>query len=649
MPLPCCSFILRPPDPVHPAQPCLGVQPELPLRAYSPTRERVPRESTQHPHRQDIPGVDIYLGACPEGKHRHQGENNPRSLGSPRAFRMSSCSHFPHSPVSPSSSSQLLASPYGKVLFQYKQVSSRALGHSELAHQWPLGRSPVSWAVCPPGLEPPLCPGAAAAAAERQGQEQERSGANHSGHAVRNEKKEKTQIEVIPCKICGDKSSGIHYGVITCEGCKGFFRRSQQNNASYSCPRQRNCLIDRTNRNRCQHCRLQKCLALGMSRDAVKFGRMSKKQRDSLYAEVQKHQQRLQEQRQQQSGEAEALARVYSSSISNGLSNLNNETGSTYSNGHVIDLPKSEGYYNVDSTQPSPDQSGLDMTGIKQIKQEPIYDLTSVPNLFTYSSFNNGQLASMGISMSEIDRIAQNIIKSHLETCQYTMEELHQLAWQTHTYEEIKVYQSKTREALWQQCAIQITHAIQYVVEFAKRITGFMELCQNDQILLLKSGCLEVVLVRMCRAFNPLNNTVLFEGKYGGMQMFKALGSDDLVNEAFDFAKNLCSLQLTEEEIALFSSAVLISPDRAWLIEPRKVQKLQEKIYFALQHVIQKNHLDDETLTKLIAKIPTITALCNLHGEKLQVFKQSHPDIVNTLFPPLYKELFNPDSTTGCK
>lgn len=41
------------------------------------------------------------------------------------------------------------------------------------------------------------------------------------------------------------------------------------------------------------------------------------------------------------------------------------------------------------------------------------------------------------------DRIAQNIIKSHLETCQYTMEELHQLAWQTHTYEEIKAYQSK--------------------------------------------------------------------------------------------------------------------------------------------------------------------------------------------------------------
>ncbi|TRY81932.1 hypothetical protein DNTS_013392 [Danionella cerebrum] len=457
------------------------------------------------------------------------------------------------------------------------------------------------------------------------------------------------QIEVIPCKICGDKSSGIHYGVITCEGCKGFFRRSQQNNASYSCPRQRNCLIDRTNRNRCQHCRLQKCLALGMSRDAVKFGRMSKKQRDSLYAEVQKHQQRLQEQRQQQPGDAEALARVYSSSLTNGLSTLNHEIGGTYASAHLIDMPKAQanggpgGYYGIDSTQASPDQSGLDMTGMKQIKQEPIYDLTPVPNLFSYGSYHDNQLAP-GISMGELDRIAQNIIKSHLETCQYTAEELQQLAWQTHSYEEVKIYQSKTRDVLWQQCAIQITHAIQYVVEFAKRITGFMELCQNDQILLLKSGCLEVVLVRMCRAFNPLNNTVLFEGKYGGMQIFKALGCDDLVNAVFDFAKSLCSLQLTEEEIALFSAAVLISTDRPWLMEPRKVQKLQEKIYFALQHIMQKNHLDEDALAKLISRIPTLSALCTLHTEELQAFQQLHPETVSMLFPPLYKELFNPDA-----
>ena len=100
----------------------------------------------------------------------------------------------------------------------------------------------------------------------------------------------KAHIEIIPCKICGDKSSGIHYGVITCEGCKGFFRRSQSSTSNYTCPRQGNCLVDRANRNRCQACRLRKCIALGMSRDAVKFGRMSKKQRDRLYMEVLKQQ-----------------------------------------------------------------------------------------------------------------------------------------------------------------------------------------------------------------------------------------------------------------------------------------------------------------------------------------------------------------------
>merc|ERR1740128_1052427 len=99
----------------------------------------------------------------------------------------------------------------------------------------------------------------------------------------------RAQIEIIPCKVCGDKSSGVHYGVITCEGCKGFFRRSQSSVVNYQCPRQKNCVVDRVNRNRCQFCRLQKCLALGMSRDAVKFGRMSKKQREKVEEEVSFH------------------------------------------------------------------------------------------------------------------------------------------------------------------------------------------------------------------------------------------------------------------------------------------------------------------------------------------------------------------------
>ncbi|XP_026483606.1 probable nuclear hormone receptor HR3 isoform X3 [Vanessa tameamea] len=106
----------------------------------------------------------------------------------------------------------------------------------------------------------------------------------------------KSQIEIIPCKVCGDKSSGVHYGVITCEGCKGFFRRSQSTVVNYQCPRNKACVVDRVNRNRCQYCRLQKCLKLGMSRDAVKFGRMSKKQREKVEDEVRYFQEKMRSQ-----------------------------------------------------------------------------------------------------------------------------------------------------------------------------------------------------------------------------------------------------------------------------------------------------------------------------------------------------------------
>lgn len=56
------------------------------------------------------------------------------------------------------------------------------------------------------------------------------------------------------------------------------------------------------------------------------------------------------------------------------------------------------------------------------------------------------------------------------------------------------------------------------------KVKSCVKITMSQSLSLALPGCLEVVLVRMCRAFNPLNNTVLFEGKYGGMQMFKALG-----------------------------------------------------------------------------------------------------------------------------
>ncbi|KJH44128.1 zinc finger, C4 type [Dictyocaulus viviparus] len=82
---------------------------------------------------------------------------------------------------------------------------------------------------------------------------------------------------ILICKVCGDKASGYHYGVTSCEGCKGFFRRSIQKRMEYRCLRDGVCPIYKQNRNRCQACRFKKCITVGMSRDSVRFGRVPKR------------------------------------------------------------------------------------------------------------------------------------------------------------------------------------------------------------------------------------------------------------------------------------------------------------------------------------------------------------------------------------
>ena len=69
------------------------------------------------------------------------------------------------------------------------------------------------------------------------------------------------------CKVCGDTASGNHFGVLSCEACKSFFRRSIRANARYACRGSRQCAIEKHTRNRCQYCRLQKCAAVGMRKE----------------------------------------------------------------------------------------------------------------------------------------------------------------------------------------------------------------------------------------------------------------------------------------------------------------------------------------------------------------------------------------------
>lgn len=115
----------------------------------------------------------------------------------------------------------------------------------------------------------------------------------------------------LQCRVCGDSSSGKHYGIYACNGCSGFFKRSVRRRLIYrwaragpcqgalllrrgsgghvwgrpvQSPRSSTtltprlptcrcqvgagmCPVDKAHRNQCQACRLKKCLQAGMNQD----------------------------------------------------------------------------------------------------------------------------------------------------------------------------------------------------------------------------------------------------------------------------------------------------------------------------------------------------------------------------------------------
>ncbi|XP_045311244.1 nuclear receptor subfamily 1 group I member 3 isoform X1 [Leopardus geoffroyi] len=71
------------------------------------------------------------------------------------------------------------------------------------------------------------------------------------------------------CAVCGDRATGYHFRALTCEGCKGFFRRTVTKSTGLTCPFAGRCEVNKIQRRHCPACRLQKCLDAGMKKDMI--------------------------------------------------------------------------------------------------------------------------------------------------------------------------------------------------------------------------------------------------------------------------------------------------------------------------------------------------------------------------------------------
>lgn len=78
-------------------------------------------------------------------------------------------------------------------------------------------------------------------------------------------------------------------------------------------------------------------------------------------------------------------------------------------------------------------------------------------------------------------------------------------------------------------------------------------------VLIILDGC-QVMKTQMPPFGSATTLDVISDCPVGKLTSCVSVGCDDLVSAVFDLGKGLCRLQLSDEEMALFSAAVLLSP-----------------------------------------------------------------------------------------
>ncbi|XP_070995881.1 thyroid hormone receptor beta-like isoform X2 [Oncorhynchus clarkii lewisi] len=362
------------------------------------------------------------------------------------------------------------------------------------------------------------------------------------------------------CVVCGDKATGYHYRCITCEGCKGFFRRTIQKNLNptYACKYEAKCIIDKVTRNQCQECRFKKCITVGMATDLVldDSKRLAKR--------------KLIEENRERRRKEELQKTVWD--------------------------------------RPEPSQEEWDL--IRMVTEA---------HMSTNAQGNHWKqkrkfLSAVGVKETKPEDIGQAPVINAPEGSKVDIEAFSQFT---------KI----------------ITPAITRVVDFAKKLPMFCELPCEDQIILLKGCCMEIMSLRAAVRYDPESETLTLNGEMAVTRGQLKNGGLGVVSDAiFDLGLSLSSFHLDDSEVALLQAVILLSSDRPGLTSVERIERCQEEFLLAFEHYINyRKHKVAQFWPKLLMKVTDLRMIGACHASRFLHMKVECP---NELFPPLFLEVF---------
>ncbi|CAC5385736.1 unnamed protein product [Mytilus coruscus] len=370
-----------------------------------------------------------------------------------------------------------------------------------------------------------------------------------------------------PCRICEEKASGFHYGVNTCEACKGFFRRSIKRVTQYKCVESNNsCVIEPGKRNICPKCRFDKCVKVGMSKSAIKTGRYTHEKRSQDIREVKKL----------ETGTHDFVPAVISSQNMEESKNL--VTILVQAQREMYG-PQFE-YWTNDET-------------IYKLAQDYLRQHKAKTDIF-----------------GDLNKLPEDEFKNFYNTTGIDID---------------------NRIELMSEIATTLENGVSKYINFVKNIPGFICLCLEDQAALIKVSRFEFWFIGYQRFVCPNLEVTTGGMKqcHHKTELAKVVGSE-FVEELFEHSRKLQSLKLTCDDIAVLRSFLVVSPDRCTLKDRDAVEKIQWKLLMCMKYLFEVNHKPEERyLSKVLDRVASLRVLSEMNEKRAQSIKLEWPILKN--------------------
>ncbi|KAK9747312.1 Zinc finger, C4 type (two domains) [Popillia japonica] len=480
------------------------------------------------------------------------------------------------------------------------------------------------------------------------------------------------------CGVCGDKALGYNFGAVTCESCKAFFRRNALSQKDFRCPFNQQCDITTVTRRFCQKCRLEKCFTIGMRKDCI----MSEKDKVLKRQKIEENRAKRRAHNGFKQGFKKIKRETSIDDDSHDCDT--SDYGELYSpvdqNTNTKDQQNIVSVINYNNIELNNSEQ-ISQTQLDNVTQLNISDilndgnsaveesmirtmLTPTPN----GSVVNGEESDRPTFSNNNDLKCNNnsntdyvnISNDAKQTAKVVLEEVRSTPVEANSIEsilceaiklEFEAYSSiasykalltpvdddissligddgrfkgKPDAILANPALVDVINltavAIRRLIKMAKKINAFKNMCQEDQVALLKGGCTEMLMLRSLMNYDESKQIWSIPHRKEYLSSLKAdvlkLAKGNFYQEHERFIQTFDPKWRTDENIVLILCAIaLFTPDRPRVIHQDVIKLEQNSYYYLLRRYLESTFPGCEAKSTFLKLIQKISELHKLNEE----------------------------------